>query len=77
MDYLVSYSFYSSASPQTKSKSIKKHRLQATALTSREQIAITTDFFVKIRKIYPIISMLYTEKSVLRYYVRVFTDLVT
>ena len=41
MDYWVIYSFYCPASPQTKSKSMKKHRSRMTASTSREQMAIT------------------------------------
>ena len=41
MDYWVSYSFYCPASPQTKSKSMKKHRSRTTVSTSREQTAIT------------------------------------
>jgi len=40
MDYWVSYSFYYPASPKTKSKSMKKHRLRMTASTSREQMTI-------------------------------------
>ena len=114
MDYWVSYSFNCPASPQTKSKSIKKHRLRTTVSMSGEQMAITkltirwvhcnqtkifelfllgrirwypgfnrwplpllrtrwvkkwTDFF-KIRNYLATHAMYFTEKSVLRYYVR-------
>ena len=41
MDYWVSYFFYSLASPQTKSNSMKKYRSQMTDLMSHEQMAIT------------------------------------
>ena len=40
MDNLVSYSFYSFASSQTKSKPMRKHRSQATTLMPCEQMAI-------------------------------------
>ena len=110
MDHWVSYSFYRPASPQTKSKSMKKHWSRTTVSTSREQTAITynslgalqpnKDFRALLARLYPVfnrwplpsprtrwvkkwtdffqntqlftqcISMLYTEKSVLRYYVQ-------
>ena len=41
---LGKYSFYYPASPQTKLKSMKKHRSRTTAPTSREQTAITYNF---------------------------------
>ena len=40
----VSYSFYSLSSPQTKLKSMKKHRAWTTALTSCELTAIIYNF---------------------------------
>ena len=45
MDYWVSYSFYSPASPQTRSKFIKKHWSWVTASTSREQTAKSYNSF--------------------------------
>ena len=45
MDYLVSYPLYFFASPQTESKSMKRHQLRAAALMSHEQTTITYDSF--------------------------------
>jgi len=107
---LGSYSICSLSSPQTKSKSMKKHRSRTTASTSHEFAAITynsfgplqsnnnfellllgriiwysgfnrwplpsprtmrvKNFFQNMQLFTQCISMLYTEKSVLCYYVR-------
>jgi len=45
MNYWVSHSFYSTALPQTKLKSMKKHRSQTTTSMSCELTAITYNFF--------------------------------
>ena len=59
MDYLVSYSLYSFASPQTKPKSIKKHQSRATASTLREQMAITYNSFgaLQLNKIFELLLL--------------------
>jgi len=51
MDNWVHYCFYSSTSPQTKLKPMKKHQLRATALMSHELMAITCNSLVRYNQI--------------------------